>query len=413
MRNSPGLPPQADFAVESLLRGQASSRRAQQPAPGSVPGPPWSYLPASPFSSWGVGLSVFSIPPCHLVGNLVPFPVGEMEGRGVGRALRTGGSAGRNVRDPARSYALLRGLAAQQSGLTATPSRRSTLGRWDLAERGAPWQLSLRPPESQLCCSLRSGSVSALFALKITPGLRVPAWLFCHAGLDPGTIFILPLHRARGLEKQRSWSLSILAAQSARLLTLKICLVSLAVPPFLPEGLEGAALLHGGSRRGWMSPSGKAIRVSERGYTVLPLQVGFCPISARGRGCPQTRSCAPTRAGFASSTLLPRNRFGSCPGAGRGGGPTAPVMPLAKSRGRRKPGGIWAGRSEGAAGARPEGNGNHLRSPGSGRPRSRNRRGRGGGRIRRPIPARVKGLPGTPERVRVPGAAGAVGERTG
>lgn len=154
------------------------------------------------------------------------------------------------------------GLAAQPSGLTAAPIRRSTLGRSGLAEGGTLWQLSLRPLEGQLCCSLRAGSVSALFALKITPSLRVPAWLFCHAGLDPGTIFILPLHRTRGLEKQRSWSLSILGVQRAWLLTLKICLVSLAVPSFLTEGLEGAALIYEGSRRGWMSPSEKAMRVS-------------------------------------------------------------------------------------------------------------------------------------------------------
>lgn len=50
---------------------------------------------------------------------------------------------------------------------------------------------------------------------------------------------------------------------------------------------------------------------------------------------------------------------------GRGAVPHCPGHAPTKSRGHRKSRGILAGRSEGATGARPEGNDKHLRSPGA------------------------------------------------
>lgn len=118
------------------------------------------------------------------------------------------------------------------------------------------------------------------------------------------------------------------------------------------------------------------------------------------------------RAGFAPSALLPRSCVGSCQG-GRGI-PHCPGHGAPKGRGRRKPGRIWAERPEGAAGARPEGNG--IRSSGTGPPpappQPEPRRAKGG-RIRRPVPARVVGPRGALERVRGRGAAGPFAEGTG
>lgn len=101
---------------------------------------------------------------------------------------------------------------------------------------------------------------------------------------------------------------------------------------------------------------------------------------------PQMRSssCAPPArfarpcAGFAPSALAPTEPRGVP--AGREV-PPAPAMPPQKGRGRRKPGGIWAGSSEGAAGARPEGGEKPSRYPGPrvpAPPQAEPRRARGG-----------------------------------
>lgn len=81
-----------------------------------------------------------SSPPCHQppVGNFVPLPVREMEGRGVGRALRPregGGGA---------TCAALRGPAAQPSGPTAAPGPQVCSGEGGFERGGHP--LAASPP---------------------------------------------------------------------------------------------------------------------------------------------------------------------------------------------------------------------------------------------------------------------------
>lgn len=156
----------------------------------------------------------------------------------MGRAMRPGagwaGGAGGSV-----TCAALRGPAPQPSSRAAASARSA--GEEVVERGGTPPGSSLPRPESQPCCRLRAGSVCALLALKITLRLRVPAWLSRRAGLEPRAIFTLPLHRARGLEKENGAAASPPSGRSARDCSpRKPPSLPWWFPPFSPRGCEAS-----------------------------------------------------------------------------------------------------------------------------------------------------------------------------
>lgn len=114
-----------------------------------------------------------------------------------------------------------------------------------------------------------------------------------------------------------------------------------------------------------------------------PRSVGSCPGSFRGRRCAPAAAHPPRGLRVHARDLRPPPLLPRSHAVSRLGGrsPPAPAMPPQKGRGRRKPGGIWAGSPEGAAGARPEGGEKPSRYPGPrvpAPPQAEPRRARGG-----------------------------------
>lgn len=221
------------------------------------------------------------------------------------------------------------------------PGSRTEMGKGGFGEQDPPGH----PSGSQPRRCLRAGSVSALFALKIASGLRVPALSCAAPGWSPGQFLSFLSTEPVAWEKQELELSRSRSAEPGGCSPQKPLPFPRGLSTFCPQGFFGdgeAALLLGGSVpwEGWWGTLGCGPRRASRPtrtprgtnptqsagfapFTLLPSAPGHCPAENRGSAVPFPPHSASCRGDKDLALSLPCRtppgpRLGGAHEAGRG-----------------------------------------------------------------------------------------------